>query len=399
MRLGILRERKSPPDFRVPLSPNQAASLKQNHPETDLVVESYPERAFSDRKYQDAGLEIRQEMEDCDVLLGVKEVPIETLIPHKTYFFFSHTIKKQPYNLNLLKAVLAKNIRLIDYECLRDEQGMRTIGFGRYAGVVGAYHSLRAWALRQGNQDLPAPQDVAGRYAMDKLLKSFNPGNLKVLLTGEGRVANGAREVLTTAGFKEASLLDFERIEGPAFLNVDFTRYNVRSTDGGFDLQEFFKHPDRYTSGLLPYLKPAHMLITGHYWAEGSPNLFQHEQIKNDLPLLQVVGDISCDIDGPIPVTLRPSTLEDPYYGVSKTEKRILDKAFDPQGITVMAVDNLPCAMPQDASEDFGSELLPILDAFLQNPEAETFKKATIAQEGSLGKYYDYLADWVAGKE
>ena len=232
MRLGILKERKSPPDFRVPLSPEQAASLKQNHPDTEVVVESYPVRAFSDQKYQDAGLELRTEMHDCDVLLGVKEVPIEALIPNKTYFFFSHTIKKQPYNLGLLKAVLAKGIRLIDYECLRNEQGMRTIGFGRYAGVVGAYHSMRAWAIRQGNTELPLPQDLAGRYAMDKLLKNFKPGNVKVLLTGEGRVANGAREVLATIGFKEVSLLDFERIEGPAFLNVDFTRYNVRSSDG-----------------------------------------------------------------------------------------------------------------------------------------------------------------------
>ncbi len=399
MRLGILKERKSPPDYRVPLSPDQAASLKQKHPEIDLVIESYPDRAFSDKQYQDAGLEIREDMHDCDVLLGVKEVPVNALMPDKTYFFFSHTLKKQSYNLGLLKAVLAKEIRLIDYECLRNEQGMRTTGFGRYAGVVGAYHSLRAWALRQGNHDLPAPQDLTGRYAMDKLLKSFNPGNLKVLLTGEGRVANGAREVLTTTGFKEGSLLDFERIEGPTFLNVDFTRYNVRSSDGGFDLQEFFKHPDRYTSGLLPYLKPAHMLITGHYWAEGSPFLFHHEHLNNELPLLRVVGDISCDIDGPIPVTMRPSTLENPYYGVSRTQKTILDHAFDPNGITVMAVDNLPCALPQDASEDFGKELLPILDDFLKNPEAETFQRATIAQEGRLGKHYGYLADWVAGKE
>ena len=208
MKIGIIREGKNPPDSRVPLVPQQCAHLIKNE-EIDLVVQSSSIRCFKDEEYANLGVPVVQEIRDCDVLLGVKEVPIEQLITDKSYFFFSHTIKEQPYNRKLLQAVLAKNIRLMDYEVLTNKKGQRVIAFGYFAGMVGAYNGLMTYGQRTGTFKLKRMYqcyDYASAKAQFAYVK-LPP--IKIVLTGTGRVASGSVKVLKDMGIAQVSPADF----------------------------------------------------------------------------------------------------------------------------------------------------------------------------------------------
>lgn len=401
MKIGVVREGKMPPDQRVPLTPEQCATLRKLYPTVELVVESSDVRRIPDSEYEAAGIEVVPSLTDqgCDVLLGVKEVPVDQLISDTTYLFFSHTYKLQPYNASLLKAVVDKRIRLIDYELIKRANGSRVIGFGRWAGIVGAYNALRAWGMRKDSFHLPKAIDCAHLKEMTAHAKAVDlPSDLKLVLTGGGRVGMGAHELLTSLGLREVHPEAFlgETFNEAVFCRLDVEGYNAHKGGRPFDMEAFIADPTDFKSTFLPYAKVADMYIAGHYWGEGSPYLFTRDDMKRPDWRIEVVADVSCDIDGPVACTLRPSTIADPLYGYDPHSESVV--AFDAEGaVTVMAVDNLPCELPRDASHGFGQDLLahvvPLLvggdrDNMLTNATETTL-------EGGLAPKFLYLRDYI----
>jgi len=399
MKIGVVREGKTPPDQRVPLTPAQCAELKRSYPEVELVVESSEVRRITDDEYRAEGIDVVQDLSGCDVLLGVKEVPMSELIPDTTYLFFSHTYKLQPYNAKLLRTIVDKRIRLIDYELIKRANGQRVIGFGRWAGIVGAYNGLRAWGMRQGTFALPRAIDCADMKEMVSEAKALDlPSHMKIVLTGGGRVGMGAHELLTSLGLREVHADAFlkEDFNEAVFTRLDVEQYNARKDGKPFDMEGFMADATGYESTFMPYAEVADMYIAGHYWAEGSPFLFTREDMKAASWNVKVVADVSCDIDGPVACTLRPSTIAEPLYGYNpSTESECA--MDDPSGVTVMAVDNLPCELPRDASHGFGKEMMahviPLLvggdrDNMLTNATETTL-------EGTLAPKFAYLQDYI----
>ena len=399
MKIGVVREGKTPPDQRVPLTPAQCAELKRSYPEVELVVESSEVRRITDDEYRAEGIDVVKDLSGCDVLLGVKEVPLDELIPDTTYLFFSHTYKLQPYNAKLLRTIVDKRIRLIDYELIKRANGRRVIGFGRWAGIVGAYNGLRAWGMRHGTFALPRAIDCADMKDMVSHAKAVDlPSHMKIVLTGGGRVGMGAHELLTSLGLREVHADAFlkEDFNEAVFTRLDVEQYNARTDGKPFDMEGFMADATGYKSTFMPYAEVADMYIAGHYWAEGSPFLFTREDMKSASWNVKVVADVSCDIDGPVACTLRPSTIAEPLYGYNPTTESecAMD---DPSGVTVMAVDNLPCELPRDASHGFGKEMMahviPLLvggdrDNMLTNATETTL-------EGALAPKFAYLQDYI----
>ena len=399
MKIGVVREGKTPPDQRVPLTPAQCAELKRSYPDVELVVESSEVRRITDDEYRAEGIDVVKDLSGCDVLLGVKEVPLDELIPDTTYLFFSHTYKLQPYNAKLLRTIVDKRIRLIDYELIKRANGRRVIGFGRWAGIVGAYNGLRAWGMRHGTFALPRAIDCADMKDMVSHAKAIDlPSHMKIVLTGGGRVGMGAHELLTSLGLREVHADAFlkEDFNEAVFTRLDVEQYNARTDGQPFDMEGFMADATGYKSTFMPYAEVADMYIAGHYWAEGSPFLFTREDMKAASWNVKVVADVSCDIDGPVACTLRPSTIADPLYGYNpSTESECA--MDDPSGVTVMAVDNLPCELPRDASHGFGKEMMahviPLLvggdrDNMLTNATETTL-------EGALAPKFAYLQDYI----
>lgn len=400
--IALIREGKNPPDKRVPMSPQQCVDLMRAYPHVKVVVESSPIRAFTDAEYEAAGIEVRTDISDCDILLGVKEVPIDQLIAGKTYLFFSHTFKKQPYNRDLLKAILDKKIRLIDYEVLKSTDGVRLIGFGRYAGIVGAYNGLRGYGLATGRYELRPAHECHDRKDMEREYAKIDlPENFKIVMTGQGRVARGAIEVLVGAGIEKVSAREFisSRAARPVFTQLGVLDYNRRMDGVAATRMDFYQNPQDYYSDFMRFAEVADMYMACHYWGDGSPFIFSREDAKKDEFRISFVSDISCDIDGPVASTLRPSTIDNPFYGYNPQKEE--EVALGEEGsIGVQAVDNLPCELPRDASEGFGRELLEkVLPHLLGEDSEGVIERATETENGSLGTYFTYLKDWVEGRE
>ncbi|MCT4697642.1 NAD(P)-dependent oxidoreductase [Tenacibaculum haliotis] len=402
MKFAIIKERKNPPDRRVVFSPEKLQEFKQQFPQAEIVVESSDIRIFTDQEYQKAGFEVVTDVSDCDVLLGVKEVPLENLIPNKKYFYFSHTIKKQPYNRKLLKAMLAKNIEMYDHETIVKENGARLIGFGRYAGLVGAYNGFRAIGLKEEIFNLPKVETLADLDAVKAELDKIKLANLKILLTGTGKVAYGAKEILDHLGIKQVSdaLYLTSTFTEPVYCIADVMEYAKRKDGKVGDKYAFYKDPTDYESNFMPYAKVTDYFIAGHFYGNKAPYLFTREDAKSAEFNIKYVADVSCDVDGPVASTIKASTIADPIYGYDpQTEKEVDFKNEDV--ITVMAVDNLPCELPKDASEGFGEMFLKhVIPAFFNNDESEVLSRAKMTTDnGKLTERYSYLQDYVDGKE
>jgi len=401
MKFAIIKERKNPPDRRVVFSPKDLKTLKDNFPEAEVFVEASDIRIFPDKAYSDLGFKVTEDVSEADVMLGVKEVPIEALIPNKKYFFFSHTIKKQPYNRKLLKAILEKNIELYDHETIVKESGARLIGFGRYAGLVGAYNGFRALGLRDGLFELPKVEHLKDLDEVKAELDKIKLPNIKIVLSGTGKVAKGAKEILDHLKIKEVSdalylTTDFTE---PVYCMIDVMEYNKRKDGKVGSRPEFYKDPSGYESNFMPYAKVTDFFIAGHFYGDGAPYLFTREDAKHPDFKINLVADVSCDIDGPVASTIRPSTIADPFYGYDPmTEKEV---PYNAKGaITVMAVDNLPCELPKDASEGFGEMFLKsVIPAFFNGDKNGVLKRAKMTENGKLTKRYTYLQDYVDGKE
>jgi len=399
MKIGILREGKNPPDKRVALSPAQCLQVKKQYPNVDLVVQPSPIRSFQDDEYLALGVEIQEDLSDCDVLIGVKEVPEKDLIAEKTYFYFSHTIKEQSYNRDLLRKMLELNISMVDYETLTDVQGKRLIGFGRYAGIVGCYNGFLAYGKRIGTYDLKPAHMCEDRQELELELKKIHLSPVKVVVTGSGRVGNGILELINIIGVKEVSKEDFlnKDFEEAVFVHLATMDYNTRIDGAAGSKADFYANPQEYRSDFMKYANLAEFFIAGHFYSADSPYLFTREDAKSADFKIRTVADISCDIDGPVASTIRPSTITDPIYGYNRLTE--LEDTFDQADvISVMAVDNLPCELPKDASEDFGDELIKhIIPCLLGDDVEKVIARATICKNGSLTEYYQCLQSYVNG--
>lgn len=400
MKIGIIKERKSPPDTRVPLIPWQCASLVDEYRKLEIVVEDYHERCYKGDEYRAKGIDIVDDLKDCDVIFGVKEIPTEDLISGKTYFFFSHTIKKQVHNRKLLQAILEKNIRLIDYECLRYPDDGRILGFGRFAGIVGAYNALLAYGKRYKTFNLKPAHLCFDIKELEYELTKVKLGPEKILVTGAGRVGQGVLEVMKLAKINQVNSSDFitKNFKEPVFAQVEFPEYNKNKNGKPFDEKEFYANPENFESDFHKFLPETDMLIAGHFWSPKAPRFFTREDMLKDTFNIKVIADISCDLDGPIPSTIRSSIISDPLYGYDPVTNSETD-AFNKEAVTVMAVDNLPCELPRDASEDFGNHLMKDIIPLLMNGDKEhILEKATIAENGKLTQPYLYLQDYVNEK-
>ena len=401
MKFGIIKERKNPPDRRVVFSPQKLQEFQQQFPEATIVVESSEIRVFSDEAYAKAGFEITEDLSDCDVLIGVKEVPIAALIPNKKYFFFSHTIKKQPYNRDLLKAMLEKNITLYDHEVITDNKGNRLIGFGRYAGLVGAYNGFRALGIKEDTFALPKAESLADLPALIDQLKVIKLPAIKILLTGSGKVARGAKEILDAMNIRAVTISEYltASYHEPVYCKIDVLDYNKRKDGQVLTNSDFYNNPSAYVSNFMRFAEVTDYFIAGHFFGEGSPYLFTREDAKSDQFNIHLVADISCDIDGPVASTLRASTIADPIYGYDpETASEVAYTS--PGAITVMAVDNLPCELPKDASDGFGDLFLThVIPAFFNGDKDGILDRAAMTNAHRLRPRYEYLQNYVEGKE
>lgn len=399
--IGIIRETKDPPDRRVPLSPLQCRKLKSAHPGLKIHVQPSPIRCFSDREYQAAGITLKEDLGQCAILLGVKEVEPDALLEGKTYLFFSHTAKKQPYNRFLLQEVIRKKIRLIDYEYLTGSGGMRVVAFGRWAGVVGAYNGLRAFGLRTGRFSLEPAHRCRDLNELRSGLDGISLGKTRIAVTGGGRVAGGALEILGAAGIRQVHPAEYlsSSSDAAVFTRLDPWHYTRRKDGAAFDFAHFTRYPEMYTGTFLPYARRTDMYIACHFWDPRSPIFLSDKDLRGGNVPIRIIADISCDIGGPIASTLRASTIEEPFYGydpVSGNESA----AFDGQSITVMAVDNLPGELPRDASVDFGEALsIHVLPELLGLKDTGMIGNASITENGALTSEFAYLKDYLAGKE
>ncbi|WP_417885766.1 NAD(P)-dependent oxidoreductase [Zunongwangia sp.] len=400
LKFAIILEEKTPPDRRVVFSPKLLKQAKNQFPKAHFKIQHSDIRIFKDEDYQQQNFEIQEDISDCDVMIGVKEVPIESLIPNKKYFFFSHTIKKQPYNRDLLRAILDKNIELYDHEVLTNQNGYRLVGFGRYAGLVGAYNGFRAIGLKNEIYNLPKADNLPDLNAMLAELNKIKVPNLKIVLTGSGKVAYGAKEILDHLNIKKVDVPEYlgSDFNEPVYCHIDVLDYNKRKDGTAGSMSDFFSNPELYESDFWRFAVSSNFFIAGHFYGQGAPVFFTKEDAKTPNFSIQYIADISCDIAGPIPSTIRPSTIADPIYGYNPNTEKETDFK-NPDAITVMAVDNLPCELPKDASEGFGEMFLEhVLPAFFNNDKDGVLQRAQMTKNGKLTPKYSYLQDFVDGK-
>jgi saccharopine dehydrogenase (NAD+, L-lysine-forming) len=398
MTIGLIRERKSPPDKRVPFTPAQVEEIEQRFPDVKVQVEESPIRCFKDKEYNDYRIPVVPDMSNCDILMGIKEVPIENLIDGKTYIIFSHTIKKQPHNRKLLQAVLKKKIRLIDYEALKDLQGNRLVAFGRYAGMVGAYNGILAYGKRFNLFTLRRAFECFDVNDLKLELRKVKLPPVKIVLTGTGRVAKGAMETLDTAGVRKVGPFDFlqKTFNEPVYVQLGSADYHSRKEGGHFNRDEFHTEPEKYWSRFLEFTKVTDLLLAGAFWNPKAPVLFTKEDMMSKDFKIKVIADITCDIEGSVPSTKQASTIAEPLYDYDAATDSVRPALSNDQFVTVMAIDNLPCELPRSASEEFGRDLIDrILGPLLQGDATHIIERGTIAANGRLTPHFEYLRDYV----
>ncbi len=396
-KLGIIREGKQPADRRTPLTPKQCKEVMMMG--IDITVQRSPVRAYTDAEYTAQGLRMTEDMTDRDLIMGVKEVPLEMLMADKSYMIFSHTIKKQPHNRKLLRTVLDRRITLIDHELLTDAKGERVLAFGRWAGVVGAYNAFRAWQVVRKETTLLRPAHVChDRSEMELHLMQYAlPTDLRIVMTGGGRVGKGAMEVLDRIGVRKVSPTEFLLADNttPVYTVLGSSDLYQRLDGKPFDRGAFHTDPSGHRAQMLPFARVAHIYIAAHFWDPRGPKILSAEDLRDPGLSLNVIADLSCDIGGPIDSTLRASTIAEPFFGYDKASGTAC--AVDALGsLIVMSVDNLPCELPRDASKAFGRDLMDqVLPHLIGDDQEGMIARATIAKGGKLTERYAYLADYV----
>ena len=399
LKIGLIREGKLPPDKRVPFTPHQAEEIEQRFPVVTVICQESDVRAFRDDEYRELDIEISSDMNSCDILMGIKEVQVRDLVVDKTYLFFSHTLKKQPYNKKLLQEILKKNITLIDYEALKDLHGNRLVAFGRYAGIVGAYNALLTYGKRFELFTIRRAFECFDVNDLKRELRKVQLPPIKIILTGGGRVGRGAMETLDSANIRKVNAYDFlaKQFDEPIYVQLSSSDYHIRKEGGHFNRDEFHKTPERYDSTFKAFAAAADMLIAGAYWNPKAPVLFTPKDMQDPDFKIKVVADITCDINGSIPSTKKPSTIVDPLYDYDPVTDSVLPPLSNKKFVTVMAIDNLPCELPRSASEEFGRDLIDkILPRLIIEDKEGVIERATVAEGGKLTSHFKYLEDYVA---
>ena len=399
MKIGILRENKTPPDKRVPLTPEQCVEVQQQFPNVKILVQPSAIRCFADNEYTELGITLNGDLSDCDILMGEKEERIEDLIEGKKYLIFAHVIKKQPYNRELLQTILKKNIQLIDYEVLTNREGFRIIGFGRFAGLVGAYSGLRAFGTRNQLFDLKPAHECENLAEMMINMDTINLPPLKIAVTGDGRVANGVLEILNylkIARLTPEQYLTTEKPNLPVYTQLLPENYVRRKNGYEFDLFHFFLNPTEYENAFLPFTETTDLLMAAAYWDPKAPVLFTTDNMRSKSFRISVISDITSDIEGSVPSTKRSSTIEEPYYDYNPVTEELEPAFSSKENITVQAVDNLPCELPKDASLDFGRNLIDkVFPSLLGEDTDGIVERASITKNGKLTHKFSYLQDFV----
>ncbi len=398
LKIGIIKENKQPVDPRAALSPENCKAFLDKHTDFDIQVESSSERTFDDKAYRDCGIKVVEDISEATILLGVKEVPVESLIPEKTYLFFSHTIKEQPYNRSMLKAILKKKIELIDYETLTHDNGRRILGFGRYAGIVGAYNGLLTWGQKHKSFSLKPAHKCKDFAEMKAELDAMEVPKIKMVITGGGRVSHGAMEVLEHCKIKKLSpseFLDYQGEKAVYCLLEDGDLFE-RKDKATWDNFHFYENHQDYNMKFESYLSETDLLINGIYWEEDLPVFFTKEDTAKPMFRIKVIADVTCDVEGSIPITLRATPIHDPVIGWDP-KKQEECAPYLPNTIDVMAVTNLPAELPADASHGFGNDLMEyVLPEFLKKDSAILHRATITTKKGWLNDPYSYLKEYVS---
>jgi saccharopine dehydrogenase (NAD+, L-lysine-forming) len=398
LKIALIREEKIPVDTRVAFSPVQCQWLMNKYPGLEIIVQPCENRCFKDEEYRQEDVIVQEDISNADLLMGIKEVPKGKLIPGKKYLFFSHTIKKQPQNRALLQTILKQNIRLIDYECLVWENGERILGFGHFAGVVGAHNAFITYGKRYNLFNLK-PAHACNDY--DELIDAYKELSLppmKIAVTGTGRVAKGAYELLEKLNLRMVSIQNYltKDFEEPVYVVLNTSQLYESKNGKPFDRNEFHHHPENYISAFLPFTKVTNIFINAIFWDPNAPVFFTKEDMRRHDFKIKVIADVTCDVDGSVPATIRDTTIESPVFGYNpSTEKE--DTPYQPQVIDVMAVSNLPNELPREASSEFGDKLIEYVVEELLLEESDIIDRATIAIDGQLTKRFQYLGDYANG--
>ena len=398
IKIGLIREGKIPADNRVALTPSQCKWIHKNSDDVTIVVQTAANRCFSDREFQLAGVEVVEDVSDCQILLGIKEVPKEQLLPNKTYLFFSHTKKKQYWNQALFRAILEKGISLIDYECLEHDDGQRIIGFGFFAGVVGAHNGMMAYGLRTGLFKLDR---VYKQRSFRELIHTYfglRLPNVKIAVTGSGRVAHGVLEIMNLMGIHEVEPDEYleRRFSYPVYTQLKGPDLYRHKLTGKYSRLDFHEHPEQYHCVFKPYAAQTDIVMNGIYWDRSMPRLFELEDVPKERFIIQTIADITDDVNGSIPINIGDQSIENPIYGI---DKQTLQKTapFLRDSIDIMAVGNLPNELPRDASRYFGEQLIKFVLEDLVRGGSEILNRATMVKDGRLTELYQYLYDYAYG--
>ena len=396
LRIGLIREGKVPGDSRVALTPAQCKWLQKNFTDIKVTAQTSTLRCYSDKEYQLAGVEIKEDMGNCNVLMGIKEVPVAMLLEGKTYLFFSHTKKLQPYNQQLIRAIAQKKITLIDFECLEHEDGTRIIGFGFFAGIVGAHNGMMAYGNRTGLFKL---QRVSSVNSFQKLIHTYfglKVPNINIAVTGSGRVAHGVLEIMNLLGIHEVDAEEYvnKTFTYPVYVHLKGADLYAHKQTGKYNRDDFHLDPGSYHCKFKELVPFTDMLINGVYWDKNVPRLFEMADMTEAHFRIATIADITDDAYGSVPCNLGDCNIDDPVYGVDK-KAGTRTAPYLPGSVDVMAVGNLPNELPRDASRYFGEQLIKFVLEDIRVGGSKTIQKATIIQNGMLTAEYAYMQEYV----
>jgi saccharopine dehydrogenase (NAD+, L-lysine-forming) len=393
--IGLIREGKIPADNRVALVPAQCKWLVKRFPDIRVLVQSSSDRCFSDEEYEQAGIEVTEDLSECNLLLGIKEVPVSQLLAGKTYLFFSHTRKKQPHNQALLQAMMDKQITLVDYECLEHKDGQRIIGFGFFAGIVGAHNGIMAHGSRTGAYHLGRVAEVKDYRELIHTYFGLRLPNLKIAVTGSGRVAHGILEVMNLMDVQEVEPDEYtsREFDYPVYVHLKGNDLYRHKTKGTYNREEFHAHAEEYRCVFEDFCPHTDILMNGIYWDSSIPRLFSMQTLQRPDFRIQTIADITDDKYGSVPCNFGDGTIESPVYGVDKkTGKQTAP--YLPGSVDLMAVGNLPNELPRDASRYFGEQLIKYVLDDLRKGSTDTTERATILKNGILTGLFNYLDDY-----
>jgi saccharopine dehydrogenase (NAD+, L-lysine forming) len=395
LKIGLIREEKIPLDNRVALTPEQCRWIQRNLPDIKIIAQHSPTRCFSDKEYKAMGVDVTEDICGCDVLMGIKEVPKEFLLPNKTYLFFSHTKKAQEHNRALFKKIIAQKNTLIDYECLTHEDGQRILGFGFFAGIVGAHNGMMAYGNRTGKFKLGRVKDCKDYRNLIHTYFGLKLPKLKIAVTGSGRVAHGVLEIMNLMGIHEVEPFDYlhKQFEYPVYVHLKGRDLYVRKDDGTYNRENFHEHPEAYKCVFTPFTKHTDILMNGVYWDKIVPQLFSTAEFQSPDFKIVSIADITNDTQGSIPVNISDSTIAEPVYGVDKTNLQRVAPYTD-NAVDVMAISNLPNELPRDASRYFGEQLMKFVIEDLAKGGSSVIDRATMVKEGKLTETYEYLREY-----